>query len=290
MRKNDPGEQLSISRRDEKNLSIAEFGVFGGQISHLVLGGVEVIPKFSGENARARVFGYTLAPWPNRLRDGKYQVDGIHYQIPKLDSQNNANQGLLLDEKMEVLSHDSDSLKLFYSFGKDAHYPFAIDLEIEFILEENALVTRATATNKSLKAAPFAIGFHPYFLMGEEFKVSAGFTHRVLTDDRMLPVSANQVSGLDLNQDSPELATLDDCYFGSNEVLVTSPSGSFEIRGLENINYFMLYRPPVRLFAQGSALAIEPMSHLTNVFATDIASAQILPGESKSYSYEIRSR
>jgi aldose 1-epimerase len=290
VRKNDPGEQLSISRRDEKSLSIAEFGVFGGQISHLVLGGVEVIPKFSGEDARARVFGYTLAPWPNRLQDGKYQVDGIGYEIPKLDSQNNANHGLLLDEKMEVLSHDSDSLKLFYSFGKDAHYPFAIDLEIEFILEENALVTRATATNNSLNAAPFAIGFHPYFLMGSNFIVSAGFTHQVVTDDRMLPVSTKEVSGFDLNQDSPELATLDDCYFGSNEVLVTGPSGSFAVRGLENINCFMLYRPPVRLFAQGSAIAIEPMSHLTNVFATDIASAQILPGESKSYSYEIRSR
>jgi len=290
VRKNDPGEQLSISRRDEKNLSIAEFGVFGGQISHLVLGGVEVIPKFSGESSRARVFGYTMAPWPNRLEDGNYQMDGIEYQIPKLDSQNNANHGLLLDEKMEIVSHDSDSLKLNYSFGKDAHYPFAIDLEIEFSLEENALVTRATATNNSLNAAPFAIGFHPYFLMGSKFTVSAGFTHRVVADDRMLPVSAKEVSRLDLNQDSPELATLDDCYYGSNEVLVTNPSGSFEIRGLENINYFMLYRPPAQVFAQGSALAIEPMSHLTNVFATDIASAQILPGESKSYSYEIRSR
>ena len=126
--------------------------------------------------------------------------------------------------------------------------------------------------------------------MGSNFIVSAGFTHQVVTDDRMLPVSTKEVSGFDLNQDSPELATLDDCYFGSNEVLVTGPSGSFAVRGLENINCFMLYRPPVRLFAQGSAIAIEPMSHLTNVFATDIASAQILPGESKSYSYEIRSR
>ena len=290
MRNNDPGEQLSISRLDGKTLSIAEFGVLGGQISHLVLGGVEVIPKFSGENARARVFGYTLAPWPNRLEDGKYQMAGIDYQIPKLDSQNNANHGLLLDEKMEILSHDSDSLKLSYSFGKDVHYPFAIDLEIEFSLEENALVTRATATNNSVNAAPFAIGFHPYFLTGDELAVSAGFTHRVLTDDRMLPVSTKEVSGLDLNQNSPELATLDDCYCGSNEVLVTGPSGAFVVRGLENINYFMIYRPPSRVFAQGSALAIEPMSHLTNVFATDIESAQILPGESKSYSYEIRSR
>jgi aldose 1-epimerase len=290
VRKNYPGEQLSISRLDGKTSSIAEFDVLGGQISHLVLGDVEVIPEFTGENARAQVFGYTMAPWPNRLQDGKYRMAGTDYQTPKLDSQNNANHGLLLDEKMKILSHASDSLKLSYSFGQDAHYPFAIDLEIEFILEENALVTRATATNNSTHAAPFAIGFHPYFLMGSEFTVSASFTHQIVTDGRMLPVSAKEVSGLDLNQNSLELATLDDCYYGSNEVLVKNSLGSFQIRGLENINCFMLYRPSARIFAQGSALAIEPMSHPANVFATDIASTEILAGESKSYSYEIRSR
>jgi aldose 1-epimerase len=290
VRKNYPGEQLSISRLDGKASSIAEFDVLGGQISHLVLGGVEVIPEFAGENPRAQVFGFTMAPWPNRLQDGKYQMAGTDYRIPKLDSQGNANHGLLLDEKMKILSHASDSLKLSYSFGQDAHYPFAIDLEIEFILEENALVTRATATNNSTHAAPFAIGFHPYFLMGSEFTVSASFTHQIVTDGRMLPVSAKEVSGLDLNQNSLELATLDDCYYGSNEVLVKNSLGSFQIRGLENINCFMLYRPSARIFAQGSALAIEPMSHPANVFATDIASTEILAGESKSYSYEIRSR
>jgi aldose 1-epimerase len=290
VRKNYPGEQLSISRLGGKTSSIAEFDVLGGQIRHLMLGGVEVVPEFAGENPRAQVFGFTMAPWPNRLQDGKYQMSGTDYRIPKLDSQNNANHGLLLDEKMEIVSHASDSLKLSYSFGQAAHYPFAIDLELEFSLEENALVTRATATNNSTQSAPFAIGFHPYFLMGNEFTLSAGFTHQIATDDRMLPVSAKEISGLALNQDSRELATLDDCYYGSNEVLVTNPSGSFEIRGLENINYFMLYRPSALLFAKGSALAIEPMSHPANVFATDIASTEILAGESKSYSYEIRSR
>jgi aldose 1-epimerase len=290
VRKNDPGEQLSISRLDGKASSIAEFDALGGQISHLVLGNAEVIPEFTGDNARAQVFGYTMAPWPNRLQDGKYQMAGTDYQTPKLDSQNNANHGLLLDEKMEIVSHASDSLKLSYSFGQDAHYPFAIDLELEFSLEENALVTRATATNNSMQAAPFAIGFHPYFLMGSKFTVSAGFTHQIATDDRMLPVSAKEISRLDLNQDSRELATLDDCYYGSNKVLVTNSSGSFEIRGLENINYFMLYRPSALVFAQGSALAIEPMSHPANIFATDIGSTEISAGESKSYSYEIRSR
>jgi galactose mutarotase-like enzyme len=120
--------------------------------------------------------------------------------------------------------------------------------------------------------------------------VSAGFTHQIATDDRMLPVSAKEISRLDLNQDSRELATLDDCYYGSNKVLVTNSSGSFEIGGLENINYFMLYRPSALVFAQGSALAIEPMSHPANIFATDIGSTEISVGESKSYSYEIRSR
>lgn len=290
MRKNEPGDQLSISHLDGKNSSIAEFGLIGGQITHLVLRDMEVIPEFTGANARAQVFGFTLAPWPNRLADGKFLFSETEYQIPKLDAENNAIHGLLLDEPMEIISHTADSLKLTYSFGQDDHYAFAIDLEIEFTLEDNALITRATATNNSIHSAPFAIGFHPYFLLGDEFIVAGNFTRQIITDERMLPVSSKEVSGIHLNQDSAELSTLDDCYYGSDSVLVTRPSGSFEIRGLENMGYFMFYRPSAKVFDQGSALAIEPMSHPANVFSTDVSSTEIPAGEARSYSYEIRSR
>ena len=52
----------------------------------------------------------------------------------------------------------------------------------------------------------------------------------------------------------------------------------------------MLYRPNTKVFDGFSAVAIEPMSHQTNVFNTDIASTEIAAGDEKVFSYEIRIR
>ena len=288
MRENDHGEQLSISRQSGSELSIAGIGPVGGQIQHLSLNGKVLIPHFSGANQLAKVFGYTMAPWPNRLAGGKYTFRESDIQALNLDADGNANHGLLLDQEFEIESQHEDKLALSYSFGLDSQYPFAVDLQLEFELHEDSLLVRAIATNHSGQAAPFGIGFHPFFLLGDRFEVSAPFTNRVLTDSRMLPVSDEEISGLALNQDSAEVAGLDTCFYGADAITVLRPDCSFEIRALQGFDYFMLYRPDEQIFEEGPALAIEPMSHRANVFAEDIDSTEIAAGDSRVFSYEIR--
>lgn len=288
MRENDPGEQLSISRRSGSGLSIAGIGTLGGQISQLSLNGKQLIPEFAGKDQQALVFGYTLAPWPNRLAEGRYSFQQQSYQIAGLDDQNNANHGLLLAEEFEVQAKHQDWVELSYSFGQGNQYPFAIDLVIKYQITEDALVVSATAINNSSHPAPFAIGFHPYFLVGDEFELSANFRSRVLTDERMLPTGVENVNGLNLNAASPELSTLDDCFFGADVVTISRPDCKFEISAQQGIDYFMFYRPHVKLFDEGQALAIEPMSHRANVFASDIESTEIAAGEQREFSFEIK--
>ncbi|MDG2496801.1 MAG: hypothetical protein P8M68_01295 [Aquiluna sp.] len=290
MRKNDPGEQLSISRVSEKNSSMAVFNTVGGQILELSLGGHQIIGGYGGQDARSQVFGYTMAPWPNRLDGGSYQFRSQNYQVEKLDADRNAIHGLLLDSEMEVVSHKKHSLTLLYSFGQDPSYPFALDLEIHFELEEDALLVTSTATNNSGHSIPFAIGFHPYFTLGEQFEVKSDFTHRIEADSRMIPNGETKISGLAIDQNSPELMALDDCYYGSDEVRVTTNHFEYSVTALENMNYFMLYRPLTKVFEGSSALAIEPMSHPTDVFNSDISSSEIAAGDERVFSYEIRIR
>ena len=288
MRENNTGEQLSISRRSGSGLSIAGIGTLGGQISQLSLNGKNLIPEFAGTDQAALVYGYTLAPWPNRLADGKYEFNQHSYQAAKLDEQNNANHGLLLTEEMEIQSKHEGSLELSYSFGQDQQYPFAVDLVVKYELTEDSLLVTATATNNSGQPAPFAIGFHPYFLVDDDFELNASFTGKIFTDSRMLPTGKESVSGLSLRPDSPELASLDDCFFGAEAVTIKRPDFQYEIRALEGIEYFMFYRPAVKVFEAGQALAIEPMSHPANIFATDIGSTEIEAGGSRQYSFEIK--
>jgi len=290
VRKNDTGEQLSISRVSEKNSSMAVFGTVGGQIQELCLNGHQIIGGYAGLDARAQVFGYTMAPWPNRLDGGRYEFRGQKYQADNLDSDNNANHGLLLASAMEVVSHKKDALTLLYSFGEDPAYPFGLDLEIHFELQEEALVVTSTATNNAGHPIPFALGFHPYFALGDKFEIKANFTHKIEADSRMIPIGETAITGLSINQDSPELATLDDCYYGADQVTVATNEFEYAVNLLENFDYFMLYRPKTKVFEGSSAMAIEPMSHLTDVFNSDIKSTEIAAGDKKVFSYEIRIR
>lgn len=274
----------------EKNSSMAVFSAVGGQIMELSLNGHRVIGGYAGQNLLSHVFGHTLAPWPNRLDGGRYEFRERQYQVESLDSDQNANHGLLLDREMEILSHKQDALTLQYSFGEDHAYPFGLDLEVRFELEEDALVVTSTATNNAGHPIPFALGFHPYFALGDQFEIKADFSFKIEADSRMIPTGETAIAGLAINQDSPDLATLDDCYYGAGQVVVATNNFEFEINLLENFDYFMLYRPPTKVFEGSSAMAIEPMSHLTDVFNSDIACTEIAAGDQKTFRYEIRIR
>jgi aldose 1-epimerase len=252
-----------------------------------LLNGLSVIPQFSLPNPADFVFGCVLAPWPNRLEDGAYQHEGKDFSFDQLDAQQNKNHGLLLSENFEIRAQTQSELVLGYRFGRHESYPFNIDLEISYQLLDHSLQVCATAKNTG-PVAPFAIGFHPYVLTAESFKLSAGFSQIGLNDERMLPAGIEPIAGLELDQNSVELETLDNCFFGSDSVQVTAPNGSFEIRSLENLPYFMLYRPKQRFFESGGAIAIEPMSAPANVFRTDPGSVQLATGQTKQFRFEIR--
>jgi hypothetical protein len=45
------------------------------------------------------------------------------------------------------------------------------------------------------------------------------------------------------------------------------------------MDHLIIHRPSAKVFDNGSALAIEPMSHPANVFATDVSSIEIPAAE-----------
>ena len=271
----------------ENASSMAFIDRTSASLAQLFLKDFAIIEKFQLADPRKFVFGSVLAPWPNRLEDGSYRHSGVQFQFGGLDAQNNKNHGLLLDQEFEIRSQTRQTLSLGYRFGSDSDYPFDIDLEISYSLSGDSLLVEATAENHGSEA-PFAIGFHPYFLTGPVFELQADFTHRGVSNERMLPVAIDEIPGLQLNQDSAELDSLDHCFMGASEVRVVRPEGSFVVRALENLPYFMLYRPSEEFFPSGSAIAIEPMSAPANVFRNEIGSVLMGPGEKKRFAFEIR--
>ena len=273
----------------ENGTSIAVIALRSGAICQLLVNDFEIIPKFALEDSSKFVFGSLLAPWPNRLEDGSYSHQGKNFAFGDLDKDDNKNHGLLLERDLEVREHSESSLRLGYKFGSDASYPFEIDLEVCYHLESTGLVVTAVATNLGADA-PFAIGFHPYFLTGDEFELSAEFSKEILANERLLPTGEQEITGLHLDESSPQLATLDTCFKGASEVEIRRPHGSFVVRTLESLPFFMLYRPQDQIFESGSALAIEPMSAAANVFQSDIESVILGANTAKSFSFEIKTQ
>lgn len=256
---------------------------FGGSLLSLSLNGAKLISTENMPNPDGIFFGKLMAPWPNRLRDGRYELGSSSYQFENLDALGNLNHGLIGRRELEVAEHQADYLRLRYQFGADAGYPFDVLFTASFQLVDNGMNVELVAQNQGSTAAPFACGQHPYFLAGEKFRLSGEFTHHVITDERMLPQSIEEISGFDYRE-----GYLDGCYFGARKVELETDDYHLEVELGENMDYFMLYRPSLEVGE--SLLAIEPMSAMANVFAENIESVLLDPGEEKRFSYRIRIR
>ena len=271
----------------ENGTSIAVISQLGGAICQLLINDFEIVPEFSLTDPLKYIYGHTLAPWPNRLQDASYEFGGMQFSFDDLDAQNNKNHGLLLSEVFEVREHSSERVVLGYRFGQHEGYPFEIDLEVSFALTEAALEVNARVTNHG-NSAPFAIGFHPYLLTGQEFELTSDVIGRSLQNERMLPIGVDPIGSLRLTQHSAELSSLDHCFVGGNRVTLTRPDGAVVVEALENLPYFMMYRPHDQLAAAGPVIAVEPQSAMANVFRDDIQSVVLEQGEIKHYRFAIR--
>jgi aldose 1-epimerase len=277
VRQSDPEQQLSIHHRGGAS-SIARISRIGGALEGLTLGEAELIATPSVDYSEM-FFGSVLAPWPNRLADGQFEYGGKIHQVGTLDQDSNANHGLLYDKQMQVIDHQECSLSLALGMA-DIGYPWQIDLQVEYSISESELQVRADARNNSGEAAPFAIGFHPYFLTGDSFLLEGDFSHRVLSDDRMLPSGVEEISGLSYSG-----GELDACFYGADVIHLTTPHATIEVALEENLSHFMFYRPRSDV---GNLLAIEPMSSGANAFNQELLQYLLQPGEEKSYRFSVR--
>ena len=148
----------------------------GGCLLELTLGGQPVLDELRTpqELDFDRWYrGMPLFPFPNRLRDGRYQWEGREYQFPVNDpTTGNALHGLSADTSAVVERVDlTDTFGLitcrYQSSGNDEAYPFLYTVEMSFRLHgEAALTVETRYRNDSDHPIPAGFGWHPYFTLG----------------------------------------------------------------------------------------------------------------------------
>lgn len=124
----------------------------GAELYSLQLDGLERI--WQGDPAIWGRHAPLLFPLIGRLRDQQYELDGQMIQAPM--------HGFCRDRMFETVEADNQHVR--YRTQDDestrAVYPFSFTLEVEFQLEENAIVKRHTVTNRSDREMPFELGGH----------------------------------------------------------------------------------------------------------------------------------
>ena len=204
-----------------------------------------LIVPFDANQVRPFFRGAILAPWPNRVVDGRYTFDGVEQQLSITEpSRGHALHGLVSWLNFTVVVQAADRLVLEASVEAQPGYPHRVTLQVEYALDAGGLRTTVTAVNAGPNAAPFGVAPHPYLVAGDgrvndwtlELPAKRILT---VTPDRLIPIRLRDVDeGDPAAFDFRDPRTIDDTFIdhaftgferdgeGQVTVRVTTKSGS----------------------------------------------------------------
>lgn len=117
------------------------------------------------EGLREGCSGAVLAPWPNRIRDGRYEFGGETHQLPITEPERRvAAHGLTLWERWDLDREATDGSRVVFRLDlvPQPGYPFSLVLTCTYLLDERGLTWTVQARNTGDLPAPYAVAGHPY--------------------------------------------------------------------------------------------------------------------------------
>jgi aldose 1-epimerase len=165
----------------------------GGALRSYQVGDAQVIDGWADQELPPAFNGAVLAPWPNRLRDGRWRMDGAEHQLPinETDRQT-ALHGLVMWADWQLIRHRAASITLGCRVTAQPGYPFGLQLRVGWTLTDVGLRCDLAADNVGNQPAPFGIATHPFFGFEEhrvdELTLTLPARKVLRTDDRLLPL------------------------------------------------------------------------------------------------------
>lgn len=127
--------------------------------------------------------GILLAPWPNRIADARWMLEGREQRLDVTEpALGNASHGLLRNTGYRPVHTAESEVVLEAEVFPQHGYPFHLLHRASYRLTEEQLTVTQELSNLSTAAAPFALGAHPYLKISD-----------VPTEDLVLTVLADEV-------------------------------------------------------------------------------------------------
>lgn len=189
------GRQLALSAHGYE----AVVASVGASLRMLRFDGRDLVVPFDADEVRPGYRGATLAPWPNRIVDGRYTFAGVEHQLALTEpDRGQALHGLLAWAEFEDRLTLDDRVVLAAVIEPQTGYPFRVEVTVEYRLDADGLHQTVTAHNLGADAAPWGTGPHPYLVAGDgrvdDWTLTLPASDVLtVTPDRLSPVAVDAV-------------------------------------------------------------------------------------------------
>ena len=269
--------------------------------------GRDLVVPFEADEVRPAYRGVTLAPWPNRVVDGRYRFEGDERQLALTEpSRGHALHGLASWLDYAVTDRSVDTVVFRAEIPAQAGYPHRLEIVVEYHLDDDGLHQSVTAHNTGATAAPFGTGPHPYLVAGpaplEEWTLDLPAEEVLtVTPDRLIPIEIVAVESEDrgvFDFRTPRVladTAIDHAFTGLRRdtsgiatVTVTDPGGTGVAMTFgEECGWVQIHTADLDPVRPRIGLAVEPMTCPPDAFNTGRDLLLIAPGESATASWVI---
>lgn len=281
----------------------ASIASIGATLRSLTFDGRDLVVPFEADEVRPSYRGVTLAPWPNRVVDGRYRFGEAEHQLALTEpSRDHALHGLLAWAEFADRVVEDDRVVLAAVIEPQIGYPFRVEVEVEYRLDADGLAQTVTARNLGADAAPWGTGPHPYLVGGpgpvDEWTLTLPASEVLtVTPVRLSPVAvesvdqhpewdfraARQIGDVFIDHAFTELATVD----GVTEVRVVGPDGhGVAMTWDERCPWVQVHTADLPEPADNRiGLAVEPMTCPPDAFNSGVDLVVLEPGAESAASW-----
>lgn len=181
----------------------AKINSYGASLIYLSKNGFDLIEPDTKPNLYA---GSVLAPWPNRIKDGRYKFKNKIFELPINEvAKNNALHGLVANSDWQEISKTQTSVELEYILDSPEIYPGKLKLTTSYKFITDYLEVSISALNIGNQMSPYGVSIHTYFVAGEKVKNDQLFLQIPSSEfmqvdlERLLPIGVQRVDIADLD-------------------------------------------------------------------------------------------
>jgi len=280
------GEQIELTLGDQRVVVTS----VGAGLRAYSAADRDVLDGYPADAMATSGRGQLLLPWPNRIQDGSYEVDGRRHQLPLNEPEReNAIHGLVRWSSWTVVEHAADRVVLRHVLHPQPGYPFMLELQVEYGLTAAGLTVVVSATNLGAEVAPYGAGAHPYLAVGaggaDEASLRVPARTVLQADKRGIPVGSKLVEGteLDFREQRPiGSAQLDHCFTDldrDDDGLARVHLDGTTLWADEGYPYLMVFTGDGLPDVNRRSLAVEPMTCAPNAFRSGEGLTRLDPGQ-----------